>query len=468
MIQHAWALAAKDLRMYFRDRMGLVSSLLVPIALVTVFGWIMAYAFGGGTGMPKVKVWIVDEDKSERSQQFEKTLRASSMLECLPREGEGPISRDELKQMVIDGDAHHGLVIPDGFGAHDKSTVPDLDMLRDPGRGMEDRILQFSLVQALLGSGDDALWKQSLQRWIKSEGATDKELQQFTQVYDTVETTIRTGVALLSENGLGDTQPSEAVQSDSNPAIVPSDRTPEPKTPQRNLQMDDMLSVLDKALPVKHIDIEPPARPKRVTYQQAQSISGVTVMMMMFSLTNAGALLLAERERGTLKRLLALPMQRESILLGKFFYVIVAGLIQMVVLMIYGELMFKVGLFRDPVTLVVLILTWVATAGSFGMAIATLSRTAKQGDGLATIIILVMAALGGCWFPVQMMSLPLPLEIASKSTLTYWAMEGFQGMLWNGLGFTDTKILKALGVQWIWTILLSTLSWFAFRRNYLS
>ncbi len=61
-----------------------------------------------------------------------------------------------------------------------------------------------------------------------------------------------------------------------------------------------------------------------------------------------------------------------------------------------------------------------------------------------------------------MMSLPLPLEIASKSTLTYWAMEGFQGMLWNGLSFTDTKILKALGVQWLWTILLSTVSWFAF------
>ncbi len=81
--------------------------------------------------------------------------------------------------------------------------------------------------------------------------------------------------------------------------------------------MDDMLAVLDKALPVKHIDIQPPARPKRVTYQQAQSISGVTVMMMMFSLTNAGALLLAERERGTLKRLLALPMQTREYIAGQ-------------------------------------------------------------------------------------------------------------------------------------------------------
>ncbi len=191
-------------------------------------------------------------------------------------------------------------------------------------------------------------------------------------------------------------------------------------------------------------------------------------MMMMFSLTNAGALLLMERERGTLKRLLALSMPRSSILLGKYFYVIVAGLIQMAILMVYGELMFRVGLFRDPVTLFVLIVTWVATAGSFGMAIATLSTSAKQGDGLATITILIMAALGGCWFPVQLMSLPLPLDIASKCTLTYWAMEGFQGLLWNGLSFMDAKILKAIGIQWLWALGLGFVSWMAFKRNYIA
>lgn len=460
MFQHAWTLAKKDLRIYFRDRMGLVTSLLVPIALVTVFGWIMAYAFGGGSGMPKVKVWIVDEDKSPRSQQFEQSLRASSMLECLPREGEPPIDREKLKVMVTDGDAHHGLVIPVGFGATEQTALPDIDMLRDPGRQMEDRLLQIALVQALVGSSDNALFKQSLSRWLKSEGANDKKLQQLGKVYDSVEATIREGIEAVSEEKPGDsTDRTSPPAPQVNTSAEVADKTP---------SMDDMLSILDKALPVKHIDITPPSRSKRVTYQQAQSVSGLTVMMMMFSLTNAGALLLAERERGTLKRLLALPVRRESILLGKYFYTIVAGLIQMAILMLYGELMFKVGLFRDPITLLVLIVTWVATAGSFGMAIATLSTSTKQGDGIATIIILVMAALGGCWFPVQLMSLPLPLEIASRSTLTYWAMEGFQGMLWNGLSFTDAKILKALSIQWLWTCLLGTISWYGFRRNYLS
>ncbi len=473
MIQNAWTLAMKDLRMYFRDRMGLVTSLLVPIALVTVFGWIMAYAFGGGSGMPKVKIWIVDEDQSPRSQLVEKTLRDSSMIECLPTAGERPITREKLQQMVTDGDAHHGLVIPRGFGATDQSTLPEIDILRDPGRLMEDRILQFALVQALFTASDSDLWKQSLQRWVKSEGASDKELQQFNRVYDSVENTLRTGIETLAADWPSN-EPSESKPSESKPSEIKTDvDSGQPSqdaasSPETKMGLDDVLSVIDKALPVHNVDIEPPTRPKRVTYQQAQSISGITVMMMMFSLTNAGALLLMERERGTLKRLLALSMPRSSILLGKYFYVIVAGLIQMAILMVYGELMFRVGLFRDPVTLFVLIVTWVATAGSFGMAIATLSTSAKQGDGLATITILIMAALGGCWFPVQLMSLPLPLDIASKCTLTYWAMEGFQGLLWNGLSFMDAKILKAIGIQWLWALGLGFVSWMAFKRNYIA
>ncbi len=126
MIRNAWALAAKDLRMYFRDRSGLVASLLVPIALVTVFGWIMAYAFGGGSGMPKVTVWIVDEDHSERSRQFAQSLRDSDMLECLPADGDKPIDRDKLQRMVADGDAHHGLVIPPVLARKTEHSRPTL------------------------------------------------------------------------------------------------------------------------------------------------------------------------------------------------------------------------------------------------------------------------------------------------------------------------------------------------------
>jgi hypothetical protein len=50
-----------------------------------------------------------------------------------------------------------------------------------------------------------------------------------------------------------------------------------------------------------------------------------------------------------------------------------------------------------------------------------------------TRLILMMAALGGCWFPLQMMNLPPLLDTVCNSTMAYWAMTGHQGMLCNQL-----------------------------------
>ncbi len=149
-----------------------------------------------------------------------------------------------------------------------------------------------------------------------------------------------------------------------------------------------------------------------------------------------------------------MAMPKESVLLGKFFFLALLGIAQMVVLFVYGELMFRVGMFRDLVTLSAIVLTWVATASSFGMFIATFSKSAKQADSLATILILTMAALGGCWFPLQMMNLPLAMDVITKSMMTYWAMEALQGLLWNNLNLLDSRMLLALGIQWCWTFAL--------------
>lgn len=473
MLGKSWALARKDLRSYFRDRMGLLLGFLVPIAMVTVFGWIMAYAFGGSGGMPKVTLWLVDEDNSALSRQFVSNLRSSNMLEILPKESSSESKKtrgyEELRKLIAAGDAHHALRIPKGFGEESAAgRVPDFSMLRDPGRTMEDRIIQMALMQAFMSNSGGNLWKDSLHRMFEKEGMQSSELSQLDSSLTDASEHIRKFLARDDkENKTKIANPSgDEVKGNKEPQVAsPSG---EKRTDSTKESVSDPLDFMGKMIPMNNEDIVPPSRSKKITFQQAQSVSGISVMMLLFGLTNAGALLIGEREQGTLRRLLSLPMQRESVLLGKFFYVAVVGLMQMSVLMIYGELLFKVGMFRDCTTLAILVVSWVATAGSFGMAIATFAISAKQADGLSTIIILVMAALGGCWFPVQMMTLPLPLEIASKSTMTYWAMEGFQGMLWSGMSWLEPKMLKAIGIQWLWTGILSGLSVYWFRRNYLA
>lgn len=230
----------------------------------------------------------------------------------------------------------------------------------------------------------------------------------------------------------------------------------------------DFSSFMEEMVPLELVDIVPPGRSRNLSYQLAQSVSGVTVMMLMFGLMACGSMLLQEREGGTLPRLLVASIPRSSVLWAKFLFSAVVGMIQLSVLFTYGNLVFRIEAFRDPVTLFILSLTWTAAATSFGMVIAAWARTTKQAEGVATLLILVMAALGGCWFPIQMMDLPVAAEIITRSTLTYWAMTGYQGMFWEQWSWTHPKMLLALGIQWGFAVAAATLALWFYRRRYVS
>jgi ABC-type transport system involved in multi-copper enzyme maturation permease subunit len=463
----AWSLACKDLRVYARDRAGLCIGFLVPLALVTVFGWIMTYAFGGSSGMPAVELWVVDEDQTEISRQFVDSLHQSESLKVRPRKDATPVTRENVRQRIADGEAHHAIIIPKGYTASLTDDAPtenavDLLMLRDPGRTMEEQLIQIGLMQSLMTQNQGSAWKRSLARLFEKRGMNRDQIGQLDRAMSLMQSTI--GSFLAPQDNGSETSDSPTSPQTSIPSRV-STETESKASSERKNRINPM-DFMSEMVALKTEDIQPPARPKRVTYQRAQSVSGMTVMMLLFGLTGAGSILLAEKEQGTLKRLMGMAIPRESILLGKFIFVAIIGLTQMMVLFVYGELMFQVGMFRDPWTLGAIVITWVTAATTFGMWITTFSKSAKQADGLSTICILTMAGLGGCWFPLQMMNLPLPMEILCKSMMTYWAMEGLQGMLWNSLSIMDSKVQLALGIQWLWIAVLSALSVYFFRRNY--
>ena len=229
----------------------------------------------------------------------------------------------------------------------------------------------------------------------------------------------------------------------------------------------DMSSMWESMLPVVKEDIAPPERPKSLGYQLAQSVSGMTVMMLMFGMIACSGMLMVERDKGTLRRLLVSRAPRHALLLGKFLFCLAIGTVQLTVLFAFGEAAFSIGAYRDPLTLLALCVTWTATATSFGILIAVWARTQKQAEGLSTLLILVMAALGGCWFPLQTADLPWYGEVITRSTLTYWAMEGFQNLLWHQRSLADPVMLRAVGVQWGFVAVAGLLSWRMWNRRFL-
>lgn len=442
LLRDSWTIARKDLRSYFRDRTGMLLGFLLPIALVTAFGFIAQVLYGGNSAMGRTTLWVADEDGSDSSRSFVDLLRQSSTLALRPREGEDASSAAEVRQLVLDGEAHHALLIPPGFGAAlDAGELPALRMVRDPDRAMEAQMVAIGLVQAYMGATEGRSWPAMMGRQMRQLGMAEEQADGVVAASEFVR-----GLIVGFTEGLE----TEAAAEESG------------ATPPEAFAMNEFMSNM---VPVENEDIAPPKRPRQMGYMQAQSVSGMVVMMLMFGLVACSTTLLQERERGTLPRLLAAPVSRDAILIGKLLFTAVIGMLQLVVMFSYGELLFGFGAFQDPATLLVLMVSLTAAVTGFGLLVATWARTQKQAEGVSTLIILVMSCLGGAWFPLQLFDVPQAVEVIMRCTLVHWAMTGFQNMFFHQQSWTHPNILTSLAVLWGFagvTFLLSR--WLYFRR----
>lgn len=439
----ALAVAAKDLRIYARDRTGMLLGFALPAALVLVFGFIMTFVMGSDGVMGRAELWIADLDGSERSRAFVAQLRTADTLRVRPRLAEDGSLAEEaptaesVRAKIRDGDAHHALVIGAGFGAAlEAGEDPPLDLLRDPGREMEDQLVRIGLTSAWLQQSEGRGWITLIDRQMRASGMPEPMLAQLRQVSEQQYELIRGHVESAAEE---DASSASFDFGAAMTALVP-------------LRTDE--------------EIAPPERGAEVGFMQAQAVGGIAVMMLMFGMVACGSTLLSERESGTLRRLLASPMPPSGLLLGKFLFTFLIGLVQLLLLFLIGEAAFGIGVFRAPISLFVHTLAVAAAVTSFGLLIAAWARTAKQAEGVSTLVILVMSCLGGSWFPLQAFALPAPVEVAMKSTLTHWAVSGYQGIFWHGQSWTDPAMLRKLAVLLGFALVAGAAARWLFEKRY--
>ena len=420
----AWSLARKDLRLFFRDRTGVLLGFLLPISLVTIFGYIMGMMTGGGGGgpMPRATVWVADADQTEKSAAMVAELRKSKMLRLRPRLSEDGTLIDEprdaatLRKQVEEGDLDLALILGQGFAeALEDGNPAPITLVRDPGMALESQLVGISLMQALATLTEGAVFTNLVATQMREAGAPEIAIE---------------GMQSMS------------VQIDMEP-----------------LMSGEGLYTTE--------DHRPPERDEDVSFAQAQAVGGIAVMMVLFGLTSAAVTLLRERDEGTMRRLLSLPLPASAILLGKAMAVALVGLMQITLLFLVGEILFGIGIWRDPITLFALMISTVAAASAFGLLIAGWAKTPKQAEGMSTLIILVMSCLGGSWFPLQMLDLPAGIEVAMRLTLNHWSVSGFQDLFWRTDSLADASIQWSVGVLWLFTIVAGWLSLRLFRRNYL-
>jgi ABC-type Na+ efflux pump permease subunit len=159
-----------------------------------------------------------------------------------------------------------------------------------------------------------------------------------------------------------------------------------------------------------------------------QTVPGTMVMFTLIALLTSGAVLLViERRGGLLRRLSYTPLPRSGIVLGKWLGKLLLGAVQIAFAMTAGTLLFRMHWGPSlPMVLVVLV-AWATFCASAGLFLGSLARTEGQAVGIGVLTTNVLAALGGCWWPIEVA--PRWMQSLAKFLPTGWAMDAMHRLV---------------------------------------
>ena len=162
-------------------------------------------------------------------------------------------------------------------------------------------------------------------------------------------------------------------------------------------------------------------------------IPGYLVMFVFFGAALGATMIVRERRNNTLERLLASSVRRESILGGIFLGTSAKGLVQIAIFWTVGILAFNIDLGLAPAAVILLSILMIVMSAAFAVMLATLVRTENSAGSIAVLASLVLAPLGGCWWPLFIV--PHWMQFLGRLTPHGWATIGFNKLMVFGADF---------------------------------
>jgi ABC-2 type transport system permease protein len=224
-------------------------------------------------------------------------------------------------------------------------------------------------------------------------------------------------------------------------------------TPERAIAQAENQYERSKTDPLVRIEQTPPKN----LGQQAeepnaaqQNVPGYTIIFVFLTAQATAFSIYREKREGSFRRLLAAPVSKAALLLGKMLPNFVTGLIQIGVIFAVSLFVLPLmGLERltlgdDPLALLLVSLVLALCSTGLGIFIAAVARTEAQIGGLATLLLWTMGAVGGCLFPTFLLG--GLLDTIGRVVPHYWAVQAYQDLIVRGRGLADvtTELLVLL------------------------
>lgn len=422
-MQKLWAIAWKDIYQTFTDRSLLVVMILTPLVLATIISMAFGGLSGGQLEIGDIPVVLVNLDEgietNGQQQNFGETFvnilvpaevdsATNNAVQCGTDEAAesdgGGLSLDELfistvlddeaaaRAGVEDGTYDVAIIIPNGFTA---ALTPQTDPEAGASFGDPAPIVVFANAGATLSGNIAQSVTTSITQQFITGGVTIAAT--IDQLVARAQADLIFGAQFLAASVSGEFQPDFACAFTSDLGVI--DVIQQPLTAVQ--QQSQFVQIL------------------------IETGAAQAVFFALFT-ANFGLLsIYAERDAGTLQRLLVSPTNRITIISGKVVGAFAAVILQIVLLLlsltliaslVEGQAMFIWG--NPLLVFVVLVAISVAVAG-VGIFIAGIARTAEQSRVIGPIVFAGLAALGGAFG----FSLP---QTVSQFSLIYWGVDAFE------------------------------------------
>jgi ABC-2 type transport system permease protein len=173
----------------------------------------------------------------------------------------------------------------------------------------------------------------------------------------------------------------------------------------------------------------------------------LVMFTMMMTIMYGGMTLVLERSQKRISRLVAAPVSVPEIFLGKMLGRMLQPALQGGLLIAAGVTFFGVNLGDHPSALIPVVLCFAFFCGALGLLFGVVFRTEQQVGGFGILATMVLAALGGCWWPLEVV--PQTFKTIALFTPSYWALQGFQDVMSFGKSWLavlpECAVLAGLG-----------------------
>src|SRR5262249_19158077 len=169
---------------------------------------------------------------------------------------------------------------------------------------------------------------------------------------------------------------------------------------------------------------------KRRALRSQLLVPSYTVMFAFFLVLTVGWLFTSERRQGTIKRLRAAPLSRSVLLLGKFLPCFLLSVVQGLVLLGAGKLIFDMSWGPQPLWLLPVVLSTSLAAMGLALLVAAWARTETQVAIYGTLLVLLLAGISGCLMGDRSL-MPEQMQEFSRITPHAWALDAYRQLLTN-------------------------------------